>query len=427
MPLDDQRRMSVLRDLDILGRVHTWSFEKLSYADATTHHRNWQGLPHSPFTHGSHTDISDEYIKILRQQGFVELAPGRINMPSSPPTKASYLRTSFHFAKTLVHELCHAFNWATIDYNPTSPHPEVSIKVEPFFMDQVRCEVGRAWESFVFGGYIDGIGDGLHMQYGMFVAKWPNCHTDEGEERAPSRRAFRSQYAIPMAFIQDLWTWQFWTRVDMHGGGECWPNKSHGGKLLGLRKPTTTIFDEDTEWAEFFSDTSSIASDYQHLILFDTSTLPVPTKNTFNMRFTPIIAAGFGALAAAQNTTAVSSISSSIASDASSISSAISSALSSASANASSILSSATKDQSSVSSELSSLSSVQATATGADRSSISSQIASITASETSKLASASDAARSATSAAATQTGAANGIVPAVGGILGAGVLALGLL
>ncbi|KAK8207185.1 hypothetical protein IWZ01DRAFT_356185 [Phyllosticta capitalensis] len=263
MPLDDQRRMSVLRDLDILGRVHTWSFEKLSYADATTHHRNWQGLPHSPFTHGSHTDISDEYIKILRQQGFVELAPGRINMPSSPPTKASYLRTSFHFAKTLVHELCHAFNWATIDYNPTSPHPEVSIKVEPFFMDQVRCEVGRAWESFVFGGYIDGIGDGLHMQYGMFVAKWPNCHTDEGEERAPSRRAFRSQYAIPMAFIQDLWTWQFWTRVDMHGGGECWPNKSHGGKLLGLRKPTTTIFDEDTEWAEFFSDTSSIASDYQ--------------------------------------------------------------------------------------------------------------------------------------------------------------------
>ncbi|KAK8172923.1 hypothetical protein BKA80DRAFT_27464 [Phyllosticta citrichinensis] len=261
-PLDDVQKLDILRDLEFLGQVHTWGFAKLDYADATTHMMHWQGLPHSPETHGSHTEISDEYIRIL-QQTPVGLPHGEMKLPSSPPTHASYLRTSLHFAKTLVHELCHAFNWAVVNYNPASLQPEVSIKIEPFFMDQVRCELGRAWETFVFGGYIDGIGDGLHMHYGMFVSKWPHCHSDEGQERAPSRRAYRSQYAIPMAFIQDVWTWEFWSRVEMFGGGECWPVKSHGGQFLGLRKPTTTTFDEDTEWAEFFSDTSSIASDYQ--------------------------------------------------------------------------------------------------------------------------------------------------------------------
>ncbi|KAK7566977.1 hypothetical protein IWX49DRAFT_43508 [Phyllosticta citricarpa] len=261
-PLNDMQKVDILRDLEYLGQIHTWGFARLEYADATTHIMNWQGLLHSPDTHGSHTELSDEYTRILQQTAVGHL-PGEMKAPSSPPTHASYLRTSFHFAKTLVHELCHAFNWAVVSYNPTSPRPEVSIKIEPFFMDQVRCELGRAWESFVFGGYIDGIGDGLHMHYGMFVSKWPHCHSDEGQERAPSRRAYRSQYAIPMAFIQDVWTWQFWSRVEMFGGGECWPIKSHGGQFLGLRKPTTTTFDDDTEWAEFFSDTSSIASEYQ--------------------------------------------------------------------------------------------------------------------------------------------------------------------
>ncbi|EOD45445.1 hypothetical protein UCRNP2_7836 [Neofusicoccum parvum UCRNP2] len=128
--------------------------------------------------------------------------------------------------------------------------PEVQIKIEPFFMEQRRCELGRAWESYVFGGHVDGIGDGLNMQFGVSVTKWPHPFSEEGEARAPSRRAYKTSYAVPMAWVEELWRAEFWNQIDNGDNVDF-----RIPKILGLRKATSVEWtQEDEEW-ENFSDT----------------------------------------------------------------------------------------------------------------------------------------------------------------------------
>lgn len=252
------------RELTHLEKVRLWeafvnltNFHRFRFveeatlvdADATTDLVQSPGF--FPLTHSSISRISDRYLRLLRQYASGG-APTRgcIPSPTDWPTDASITRTSFHLAKNLVHELCHAFNNAVSAYDERHLQDETRIKIEPFFMDQRRCELGRAWESFVFGGHIDGIGDGLNMQFGTSVTKWPHPFSQEGQERAPSRRPYMTSYAIPMAWIEALWTNDFWHQVGNSSGFDF-----RIPKILGLRKATKIAWTAEDEEYECFSDT----------------------------------------------------------------------------------------------------------------------------------------------------------------------------
>ncbi|OJD35731.1 uncharacterized protein BKCO1_15000123 [Diplodia corticola] len=251
--LNEVEERWILNVLLNLKNVHRFKFQEefnLCDADATTDLVAHPGFG-SYRTHASVSRISDEYLRLLRLFNQHEVpACGGIPSRWDRPTRGSILRTSFHLAKTLVHELCHALNNAIIPLCRGHPNPEIGIKIEPFFMDQNRCELGRAWESLVFGGHIDGIGDGLSMQFGLSVTKWPHPFSQEGEERAPSRRLFTTSYAIPMAWVEALWTNDFWYHVD-----HCLGFDFRIPKILGIRKATNVVWTEEDEEYECFSST----------------------------------------------------------------------------------------------------------------------------------------------------------------------------
>lgn len=257
-PTPDSRRW-VLTRLRELTTVHNFKFDQesnLCDADATTDLIEQPGFTGRGLrnTHASVSRISDAYLRLLRlyYEGGETPARGRIPRPQDRPTGGSILRTSFHLAKNLVHELCHALNNAIVPIHQGHPCPEVSIKIEPFFMDQRRCELGRAWESFVFGGHIDGIGDGLNMQFGISVTKWPHPFSREGQERAPSRWPFTISYAVPMPWVESLWTDSFWSQMDSDVDFDF-----RIPKILGVRKATNVVWTEEDEEYECFSSTDS--------------------------------------------------------------------------------------------------------------------------------------------------------------------------
>lgn len=234
-PNFQERRLVYARFID-LTRCHKFKFvprAELVDADATTDMLAEAGFGDLPRTHASQAPN-----------------PASIPSPTGWPTTGSITRTAFHLAKTLVHELCHAFNNALIAHSPQVRQPEVQIKIEPFFMEQRRCELGRAWESYVFGGHVDGIGDGLNMQFGMSVTKWPHPFSEEGEARAPSRRAYKTSYAVPMAWVEELWKAEFWNEIDNGDNVDF-----RIPKILGLRKATSVEWTQENEEWENFSDT----------------------------------------------------------------------------------------------------------------------------------------------------------------------------
>lgn len=235
-----------------LANCHRFQFDtedRLGDADATTDVIDAPGFPDRPHSHASNSRISDKYLRLLSQyKAWPAPEPKGVPETDGWPTTASISRTAFHLAKNLVHELCHAFNNALIAYSPRSRVAEIQIKIEPFFMDQRRCELGRAWESYVFGGHVDGVGDGLNMQFGISVTKWPHPFSQEGQQRAPSRRSFKSSYAIPMAWLDALWTEDFWSQIDANDDYKI-------PRILGVRTTSTFQWNSDEEELEFFSDT----------------------------------------------------------------------------------------------------------------------------------------------------------------------------
>ncbi len=155
--------------------------------------------------------------------------------PATTLSNPQRLRTSLLLANTLAHEFAHAARNARMK-PPQSPIEDF----EPFFYDQRRAEVGHAWESVVLGGRIFPFLNAYDSRFGMCVEKWPDL--DEKYmvvrpnkppipiSRKPPKK-WTTMYAMPMPFVQSLFTQAFWDREV----GVCGLKALRFEKRLGLR------------------------------------------------------------------------------------------------------------------------------------------------------------------------------------------------
>lgn len=155
-------------------------------------------------------------------------------------TNSQRLRISYLFAETLAHEIAHALRNARVPPPPpdrTVKPPRLTQDYEPFFEDQRRAEVGHAWESVVIGGKLIDLSQGPRsVAYGLYTEKWPNTddtfiklpinepplisfqgrglivpprtHIVGVRRRKPKK--WNTIYAVPLAFIQQLFIRRFW-------------------------------------------------------------------------------------------------------------------------------------------------------------------------------------------------------------------------
>ncbi|KAK5000429.1 hypothetical protein LTR66_000730 [Elasticomyces elasticus] len=130
----------------------------------------------------------------------------------------SLLRTYFHVAKTLVHELCHAMKRAS------TPN------------------------GIIFGGIIHPLGYHVSAPHGLGIENWPgilNANTFGGELERGSATKWRvgcgTRYLVPMRWIHSLFTREFWdNEVVRFGLGAFKPERK-----VGVRKKNSNILDFD--------------------------------------------------------------------------------------------------------------------------------------------------------------------------------------
>ncbi|KAJ9636808.1 hypothetical protein H2199_007802 [Coniosporium tulheliwenetii] len=192
-------------------------------------------------TTGAEVELSSEYLEVLKRYAAqterqrTGYTPPLTDDPAAEDlTEASILRTRFHLAKTIVHEVCHAIKWAVTLPQLTS-EGEWELPYEPFFMDQRIAEVGAAW--------------------GLGIEKWPKYWDDStGLNRAPSRRTHNITYIVPTPYLHSLWTAAFWLSLPFPASQPSTP------KTLGVSEAIPNTNFPGREWQEYLSDTETVWS-----------------------------------------------------------------------------------------------------------------------------------------------------------------------
>ncbi len=113
------------------------------------------------------------------------------------PDPAQKLRFNFILATLVVHELAHAIELS--QWRNRAPSP-----FEPFLLHHNEAELGRMWESYMFGGQIAPINDRVDGIHGVATWNWPRPFGEMNPERTIC-------YALPMKYlesIQQTSTWQ---------------------------------------------------------------------------------------------------------------------------------------------------------------------------------------------------------------------------
>ncbi|KAJ9666926.1 hypothetical protein H2201_003060 [Coniosporium apollinis] len=213
-------------------------------------------------TTGAEVELSSEYLEVLKRYAAqterqrTGYTPPLTDDPAAEDlTEASILRTRFHLAKTIVHEVCHAIKWAVTLPQLTS-EGEWELPYEPFFMDQRIAEVGAAWESVVFGGIVNPLREDVDARWGLGIEKWPKYWDDStGLNRAPSRRTHNITYIVPTPYLHSLWTAAFWLSLPLSGLSAL-----HPPKTLGVSEAIPNTNFPGREWQEYLSDTETVWS-----------------------------------------------------------------------------------------------------------------------------------------------------------------------
>lgn len=114
------------------------------------------------------------------------------------PDPAQQLRFNFIFATLIVHELAHAIELSQWRNRAPSPY-------EPFLLHHNEAELGRMWESYMFGGQIAPINDRVDGIYGVATWNWPRSFGEMDPERTIC-------HALPMKYIENLQQMAIWER-----------------------------------------------------------------------------------------------------------------------------------------------------------------------------------------------------------------------
>jgi len=203
------------------------------------------GLPDRGRTRGASVTLSADYLDVFRLD--LGLPPSNSRFSTEPPpTPSSIMRTRFHFAKILLHELCHVIKWATTPWPASSMPP-----CEPFFSDHWKAELGNAFESLVFGGVVNPLDDEVSALSGLGLYKWP-CIWPTGDvpKRGVNNRSYTTIYAVPMAWVAAWWTERHWADIRQMGVGAA----ISVDRSLGYREYEEGRRSEEEYWE---SDTSN--------------------------------------------------------------------------------------------------------------------------------------------------------------------------
>ncbi|KAL9578263.1 MAG: hypothetical protein Q9212_005828 [Teloschistes hypoglaucus] len=150
-----------------------------------------------------------------------------------PPQK---LRFNFVLATLIVHELAHAIELSQWRNRAPSPY-------EPFLLHHNEAELGRMWETYVFGGQVTPINDRVDGLYGVSTWTWPRSFGELDPERTIC-------YALPMTYIQELQQKATWEqRTDSNDTKAFWAPRT-GATSIYMNSVTTVSWTEEERVAK---------------------------------------------------------------------------------------------------------------------------------------------------------------------------------
>ena len=153
------------------------------------------------------------------------------------PDPAQKLRFNFIFAALIVHEMAHAIELS--QWRNRAPSP-----FEPFLLHHNDAELGRMWESHLFGGQVAPINDRVDGLYGVATWNWPRPFGEMDAERTIC-------FTLPMKYIgniQQKSTWEQEYKLD-----DC-RNRFHiprdGATSIYMNSVTTVSWTEEERVAK---------------------------------------------------------------------------------------------------------------------------------------------------------------------------------
>ncbi|KAL8666951.1 MAG: hypothetical protein Q9168_007376 [Polycauliona sp. 1 TL-2023] len=156
------------------------------------------------------------------------------------PDPAQKLRFNLILASLLVHELAHAVEVS--QWRNRAPS-----NFEPFVLHHNEAELGRMWETYMFGGQLAPINDRVDGIYGIGTWNWPLPFGDLNPERTIC-------FALPMSYVESIQqksTWQ--KRYDLNDSAGC-QTRFHvprdGATSIYMNSVTTVSWTEEERVAK---------------------------------------------------------------------------------------------------------------------------------------------------------------------------------
>ncbi|KAL9011555.1 MAG: hypothetical protein Q9173_003609 [Seirophora scorigena] len=152
------------------------------------------------------------------------------------PDPAQKLRFNFIFATLIVHELAHAIELSQWRNRAPSPY-------EPFLLHHNEAELGRMWESYMFGGQVAPINDRVDGIYGVATWNWPRSFGEMDPERTIC-------HAVPMRYLEDIQQMKTWERDNALDDWRAFHIPRDGATSVYMNSVTTVSWSEEERAAK---------------------------------------------------------------------------------------------------------------------------------------------------------------------------------
>ncbi|KAL8959427.1 MAG: hypothetical protein Q9193_003707 [Seirophora villosa] len=152
------------------------------------------------------------------------------------PDPAQKLRFNFIFATLIVHELAHAIELSQWRNRAPSPY-------EPFLLHHNEAELGRMWESYMFGGQVAPINDRVDGIYGVATWNWPRSFGEMDPERTIC-------HAVPMRYLEDIQQMEMWEREYALDDWRAFHIPRDGATSVYMNSVTTVSWSEEERAAK---------------------------------------------------------------------------------------------------------------------------------------------------------------------------------
>lgn len=164
-------------------------------------------------------------------------------------TISERLRVQYFLALAVVHEVAHAAHMARTAMlgspRPSGTYRNEQWVHEPFFERDILAECGHAWEQNVLNGSQVPFEGNPECRFGLQFEKWPGSQGVSPD--IPTRRkpkGWSTIYALPMWFVQAMFTDKHWEDVRRYGAMQVRAPKGLGWRLF--LEPGSAV-DEDDE------------------------------------------------------------------------------------------------------------------------------------------------------------------------------------